>query len=464
MSKIMAQTLTDAILKGTHADVERMIAQGADIHQLDMYGFTPLIEAAIANRLDIADLLIKNGADVKQKDMTGGTALQWAVENYNMQMCYMFLKRGADPNAYTRFSQPLLVFPLLRRQHDLKEMLYRAGADLKFAQDYINAKLLGHRFELTGRVDIVDNKNTFIEMDFAGFILEFTVGIMQDSLVYFRNNFSSRNLRQHFYSLQIVIDAFEMAAEMLTYQQHLIDINNYQDRINFFASQENLLLPVGYEGHAITFIKCGQLFAKCDRGENSLTHPSVQIYKLGNPRAYHSIFIKNLVYKIQNTAYVTEGIEQALGLEPMVELPMPSQLTGNCSWANVEAVIPTFLLMQWINQNPKEALKHIEAYQNAALEIYKQWLNWDKDWALHQCIESFYNASPARKASKAAILAAVLFQTCRFHTQEDTERSNKILSIFSAPEYQYVLNAYLKVYGETKVGKNLIELLDLYSH
>lgn len=456
-------TLSDAILKGTKEQVEQMLALGADANAIDMYGFTPLIEAAIANRLDIADLLLKNGADVTKKDMAGGSALQWAVENYNLPMCYMFLRRGADPNAYTRSAQPILVQPLLRRQHDLKEMLYRAGADLTFAQDYINAKLLGHRFELVGRVDIVNNRNTFIELDFAGFILEFTVGIMQDSLVYFRNNYSARNLRKHFHAFQMIIDAFEIAAEMLTYQQHLININHHRDKLETFAKQNVLMLPVGYEGHAITFLKCGQLFAKCDRGEYSLTHPSVTIYTLENPYAFHADFLKRLLYELQNKAFVEEGIVQTLGLKYLTDLPMPSQLTGNCSWANVEAAIPTLLLMQWITQDFAHTMEKIDLYKEAALTIYKKWLNWDKDWALHQCIESFHAANPARKASKAAILAAILFQTCRYTNPEDLERSNKILSIFRNPEYKYVLAAYLEVYGDTAVGRNLLELLDLYA-
>lgn len=459
----MAKTLTDEILKGKKDSVEQLINSGADVNQIDMYGFTPLIEAAIANNADIADLLLTHGADVNKKDLTGGTALQWAVESYNMNLCRRLLQEGADPNAYTKSSQPILIQPLLRRQHDLKELLYQAGADLKFAQDYINTKLLGHRFELVGRVDIVDSKNMFIEMNFEGFILEFTVSIIQDSLIYFRNNFSSRNIRSHFGQIQVIIDAFDMASEMLKYQQHLININAYQERLNFFAQQEFLLLPVGYEGHAITFIKCGNLFAKCDRGENSLRNPCVAIYKLGKPQVFNADFLKYLLYQRQNKQFVCEGIEHVLGLELLTDLPMPSQLTGNCSWANVEAAVPTFLLMQWLDKNEAEIMADIQHYQQCALAIYKQWLNWDKDWALNQAIESFHEASPARKASKAAVLAAVLFQTCRYTVPEDLERSDKILSVLATPEYEYILEGYTKVYKDTAVGKNLLELIDLYS-
>src|SRR5262249_24160885 len=158
--------------------------------------------------------------------------------------------------------QPVLVQPLLRHQQNLKELLYRHGADLKFAQDYINTKLIGHRFELVGRVDIVDHNNTFIELDFEGFILEFTLGVIQDSLLQFKNNFAARNLRSHFIELQTVIETFAIASELIKYQQHLVNIDSQSQRIATIAQRELLLLPVGFEGHAITFMKCGNLFAK----------------------------------------------------------------------------------------------------------------------------------------------------------------------------------------------------------
>ena len=110
----------------------------------------------------------------------------------------MLLAHGADPNAYTLTGDPVLVKPLLRRQSRLKQLLIRSGANIDFAQDYINTKLLGHRFELVGYADIVDHQQRFIEVDFEGFILEFTIGIILNSLQEYRNNFSARHLRGFF--------------------------------------------------------------------------------------------------------------------------------------------------------------------------------------------------------------------------------------------------------------------------
>lgn len=457
-------TLTDEILKQHKDNILEMLQAGEPVNEIDIYGFTPLIEAAIVNDYDIAAMLIEYGADVKMKDLVGGTALQWAVENHNIPLCELLLQHGADPNAYSRSSQPILVQPLLRRQQNLKELLYRAGADLKFAQDYINTKLMGHRFELVGRVDIVNHKDVFVEMDFEGFILEFTLSVVFDSLIQFKNNFAARNIRPYFNEWQAVIDAFAAACELNRYQQYLANkfIDKYTHRLEVLVKYPLLLLPVGYEGHAITFVKCGNLFAKCDRGANSLHHPSVEIFHIGKPSAFNIDFLKILLYKKQNRYFVTEGILHSLGLTSVAAIDLPSQLTGNCSWANVEASIPTMLLMSWLRQQPDYTQHDLDNYRQLAMTIYHQWLEWDKDWALHQCVEGFYDATPTRKAAKAAVLAAVLAQTCRYNNPGDIERANKILEVLATAKYEYVLQSYLRVFKGTKVGKNLQELYDLY--
>jgi len=457
-------TLTQAILKQNKKKILALLEAGAHINEIDIHGFTPLIEAAIVNDTDIAAQLIAYGADVKMRDLTGGTALHWAVENNNLPLCELFLEHGADPNAYPRSGQPILVQPLLRRQQNLKELLYQYGADLRFAQDYISIKLLGHRFELVGKVDIVDHQNVFIEIDFEGFVLEFTLSVILESLVQLKNNFAGRILRPYFDDLEATIDAFAVACELNRYQQYLItrNIDQYLYRLETLSKSPYLILPVGYEGHAITFVKCGNLFAKCDRGANSLEHPSVEIFHIGKPQAFNTQFLKTLLYKRQSRYFVCDGIMQILHLTPISFVPLPSQLTGNCSWANVEAAIPALILMRWLQENPNHTAAEITHQQNKALYVYKRWVEWDKDWALHQCIEHFYDASSARRASRAAVLAAVLTQTCNHDHPQDMERANKILAVLATPDYRYVLESYLKTYKNSDIEKNIKELVDLY--
>lgn len=453
--------LADEIIYGRQKNVEQLIKSGADVNDIDDYGFTPLIETAIANQTPIAALLIAAGAKVNQTDVVGSTALHWATENYNIPLCKLLLEHGANPNAYTRYGQPILVKPLLRRQHDLKELLYRHGADLNFAQDYINTKLIAHRYELKGRADIVDTEGKFIEIPLEGFILEFTINIILSSLSQFKNNFAARNLRSYLNQIQKIVDAFLVASELLKYQQYMVNLDQHKRRLESLLNRELLLLPVGSQGHAITFIKCGNLWAKCDRGANSLHEPSVIIYKVNNQRNFNSNFFHALLYQKHDRDFVNTGVSEFLHAEPIDSLPLSSQITGNCSWANVEAAIPTILYMLGLNQKKKMNHEQLAGYKDFAIAAYKQWLDWDKERALHQCIENFYPASKARKASIAVVLAAVLFQTTRFSQTEDLPKVNKILDVLADKEYDYILKSYLKVYGGTPEGNNLVQLLDL---
>lgn len=456
-------TLANEIIYGTVEGVKEILREGADVNEIDEYGFTPLIEAAIVNNVEMAEVLIEHHATVNQDDVTGHTALHWAVDNNNMALSKLLLNNKANPNAYTIGGQSVLVYPLLREQQAIKKLLYHYGADLNFAQDFINAKLLGHRYELLGQVDIVDNENRFIELNYEGFFLEFTLEIIRHSLERYKNNFAARRLRPYFNYLSIIIDRFANASRLLKYQNYLINVRDYANEVNALLSGDILFLPIAYEGHAISFIKFGDLLAKCDRGANSQIEGSVVIYRIGNPRAFDAEFIKNFLYQKQSEEFVHHGINQMLQLTTIMQLPLPSQLIGNCSWANVEATIPTLLFLLMFSKKRRTSKKDITELQRAALLFYRQWMAWDKDRALEECIKSFHDASRTRKASKATMLGAILFQKCNYLNPKDVEKAEKILAILALPEYQYILKSYLQIYWKnrkTPAGNNLVHLLD----
>ena len=225
------RSLADEIIFGTKAGVEDLIRAGADVNEIDAYGFTPLIESAVMNNAPIAELLIHSGAKVNEADLTGRTALHWSVDNSNLELTELLLKNKADPNAYTKGSQPILIKPLLRDQPEMKKLLYQYGADLRFAQDFISGKLLGHRYELTGQVDIVNAKGEFIELDFEGFYLEFTLGIIQNSLRRYKNNFGARHLRHYFRYIEDIINALNASARLIKYQQYTYKIDEHAQEI-----------------------------------------------------------------------------------------------------------------------------------------------------------------------------------------------------------------------------------------
>lgn len=455
-------TFAREILFGTLQGVEQLIQAGADIEETDEYGFSPLIEAVIANKTDVVALLLEYGAAINNTDTTGRTALHWAVDNHNIDLCQLLLANKADPNAYTTAGQAVLVYPLLRQQVELKKLLYRYGAKLSFAQDFIQAKLLGHRYELIGQVDIVNAEARFIEINYEGFFLEFTLDVILNSLRRYQHHFSSRHLRPCFKNLEKLISAFSNAQALLHYQRYTINIDDHPHSIEALLDQELLLLPVAYEGHAIALVKYKNLLVRCDRGENSHREGSIVIYECQYPYAWDYAFCKQLIYSRQSREFLTKGIQRHLGLVSIANLPIQGQIMGNCAWANIEASIFAMLfLLSAVNAEGQLVFPH-EKSQQQALSFFQDWQTWDKDRALEACIQGFYYSSKARQATKATLLAAILFQRSR-HNFNDLKQAEAILTILTLAEYNYLLKSYLKVYwqlNKTSQGQDLISLLD----
>src|SRR5437660_11732423 len=78
--------LTARILKNDLAGVAGFLSQGADPNERDSDGRTPLMHAAIDNKVDIAKALLKKGADVDGQDDHGYGALHFAAQNYFPEM------------------------------------------------------------------------------------------------------------------------------------------------------------------------------------------------------------------------------------------------------------------------------------------------------------------------------------------------------------------------------------------
>ena len=109
-------------------------------------------------------------------------------------------------------------------------------------------------------------------------------------------------------------------------------------------------------------------------------------------------------------------------------------------------------------------LTSVDEFQaKEALDLYDTWIEWDKDRALDECIQRFFAAQSARKASFAAMLGAVLFQVCNEQNNRDLARAEKILSILTLPDYYYILQSYLEIYcirRLTRKGNNLLKIMD----
>lgn len=458
-------SLADIIIQENVSYLHDLLRSGIEINGIDEYGYTPLIQACIVDNIEIADLLLSAGADVNLQDMTGNTALMWAAGNNNLALSELLLQRGANPNLFNLAGSSALVMPSLRQQKSLKSLLFRYGASEQFAQDYINAKLLGHMFELVGTANIISPADNFVEVDFEGFYLEFSIGIILNSLAQFKNHFAAKQMRRFANLATYIVDVMERAAQLVKYQHYRININKHQKSIDTLIQEEPLIIPIGYEGHAITLIKFDDILVKCDRREESRLYDNVMFYHIKRPEILTPDFIRSLLYERQTDDFINTEIHRLLALQPITELQVEAQISGNCSWANVEACIPSlfFLTLMQYDNSPEQ----VPHYKSIALNFFHRWREWNKERALHACIRSFHEVDAVRKACKAEILAAILFQACEYGKPSDQERIEAILAILTLPKYRHILQNYIKVYvyeSHSEAGQRFANMLKAYGH
>ena len=461
---MVAYTLSQIIIHGDVEAVKKMLMVTDEVSYLDEYGYTPLIEAVIVDDVDKVAALLEAGADINQHDFTGRTPLHWAVFNNNLPILKALLSAGADANAYSIVSEPVLTRPLLRGQTDYKDLLIEHGASLSFVYDYVNAKLLGHRFELLGSVDIVDTQGVFTEVDFEGFHLEFCLALIAHSLKTFRHQYVSRTLSPWFKDVDRIIEALSQAQVWPKYDHYLLNASSHFTEIQGWLKQDPLVIPVSQEGHAFTLVKCGDLFAICDRSEHITMEDSIAVYYMNRPSRLNVELVVDVVYNKCSIDAIVAHLKKALGLFEVAQIPLRSQITGNCSWANVEAIIPVlFYMLHAVDAKAKKRSQ--DSLITDSLELFFRWRDWDTGRSLQFCMQSYEGASPARKASMTALLAAVLVQRLSAQIEDHVMWAKQIIPFLKHEEYAYVLESYIATYQKgapTEVGKNLAELLAIY--
>ena len=75
--------------------IKLLIKKGADITETNLYGFTPLMDAAVRNHHETVDRLIKNGADVNAIAVYRGSRRSVLSVVKNEKIKKLLLKHGA---------------------------------------------------------------------------------------------------------------------------------------------------------------------------------------------------------------------------------------------------------------------------------------------------------------------------------------------------------------------------------
>ena len=95
------RALIEAAAAGDHAEVERLLEEGASVEAVDGSGRTALVAAAYGNHVDVAEALIDAGADVNVQDATQQSAFLIATSEVgdDPRLLELTLAHGADVDA-----------------------------------------------------------------------------------------------------------------------------------------------------------------------------------------------------------------------------------------------------------------------------------------------------------------------------------------------------------------------------
>ncbi|MEE2778098.1 MAG: ankyrin repeat domain-containing protein [Acidobacteriota bacterium] len=127
--------VVSAARSGDRAQLETLLAAGADPNAPQRDGATALHWAAHRRDLDSAGDLLDAGADPNAANELGATPLWVAAENGDATMIGRLLEAGADPEAKLRMGETPLMVAARSGDREAVALLVAAGADINAAEN-----------------------------------------------------------------------------------------------------------------------------------------------------------------------------------------------------------------------------------------------------------------------------------------------------------------------------------------
>lgn len=131
-----AAPLHDAVKDGDLADVQDLIAEGADVNEVDFLAGTPLHIAAVRGHNRILAILLEAHADANAVEWGREEApLHWAARGGSMEGAQLLLAAGAAIDAVNDKGETPLMLALEDGHRNVAEVLIAEGADLTARSD-----------------------------------------------------------------------------------------------------------------------------------------------------------------------------------------------------------------------------------------------------------------------------------------------------------------------------------------
>ena len=129
------ERLWRAVGEGDTEQLERALAEGAELNAPNRYGFgeTPLVMASASGDEQIVRQMIWRGADLEQANLLGVTPLISAITARRADLVALLLEMGASADAMAPSGRTPLVTAVRVGNREIIELLLGAGADVHAA-------------------------------------------------------------------------------------------------------------------------------------------------------------------------------------------------------------------------------------------------------------------------------------------------------------------------------------------
>ena len=108
--------------------VEFLIARGAEVNAVTIYGWSSLLAAAQYGQGEVTRILLKNGAVVETKNIYGETPLIAAARSGHLEVVRALLDRDAEVNARDQHGETALKNARSNMHGAVVELLIKRGA------------------------------------------------------------------------------------------------------------------------------------------------------------------------------------------------------------------------------------------------------------------------------------------------------------------------------------------------
>ena len=119
-----------AACSGDVAQVQQLLADGADVNVRDTSGNAAIHYAAALGFDDVAQILVDAGADIDARGRIDNTPLHMAAQENHASVAAILISHGADVNAENEFGGTALVFATGWGHQDIVDQLQQASQPL----------------------------------------------------------------------------------------------------------------------------------------------------------------------------------------------------------------------------------------------------------------------------------------------------------------------------------------------